>query len=220
MAPVNAADARYNNPKVKQVALDYCKTWGGQCGLPAATAYCQSKGYKVAGRFGLRRDSPPTRVIGTGQTCKDPGCDRIAWVQCKGPKTYRNPKIGKVALDLCKTWGKDCGMPAATAYCKRRGHIRAAKFRVRQDSPPTRVINGEQVCKASNCDRISSVGCVGWKKSYLKKKKSKKKPASKSPGADCGKCDAGGDVQIPKDLSPDTETYEDEDGFLIFEDDS
>ena len=74
---------------------------------------------------------------------------------------YVNPEYKNRALDYCKSWGKDCGAPAADAFCKKLGHNRATRFSVRLDSPPTRVINGGRECKKGHCDRISAVVCEG-----------------------------------------------------------
>jgi hypothetical protein len=76
-----------------------------------------------------------------------------------GDVRINNPKIGNHALDYCREWGQNCGKPAADAYCRRRGHANARKFKVDQDKPPTRIINGGQICNAAGCDRISWVVC-------------------------------------------------------------
>lgn len=76
---------------------------------------------------------------------------------------YVNPQYKNRALDYCKSWGRNCGAPAADAYCKKLGHHRATRFSVRLNSPPTRVISGGKVCNNWSCDRISAVVCEGGK---------------------------------------------------------
>lgn len=159
--PVSAAEARYNNPKVKGYALDYCQRWGQNCGRPAADAYCRSKGYRGALRYRVKQNAPPTRVISSGQVCKAPGCDRIDWVACDADGVFKNPKVKSYALDLCLRWGKDCGKPAADAFCRSREYGESVDFAVRSNYPPTRVIGTDQICNQPYCDRIVLVTCKG-----------------------------------------------------------
>lgn len=73
-----------HNPTIRGVALDVCLTWAAQCGKPAADAYCRQAGYGASISYQVRHDSPPTLVIGTGQTCTGSFCDRISQVVCAG----------------------------------------------------------------------------------------------------------------------------------------
>lgn len=70
----------------------------------------------------------------------------------------QSPKVGGYALDLCREQGKNCGKPAADAYCRSKGFKSAKSFFVQKDSPPTKIMNGG-ICRESYCDRISSVTC-------------------------------------------------------------
>jgi hypothetical protein len=67
------------------VRLDWCLVWGGQCGEPAATEFCRQSGYTKATAWEPAVDvgtQTPTFVIGTGQTCNEPGCDGFTSISC------------------------------------------------------------------------------------------------------------------------------------------
>jgi len=84
-------------------------------------------------------------------------------------------------LDYCRSWAKDCGKPAADAWCQKKGYKRALRFGVSWDSPPTRVIGSGKICNQPFCDRISFVVC-------------------EEEEGTRGKFDAGGDsITIPED---------------------
>jgi hypothetical protein len=72
----------FANPMVHGLALDFCQFWGDGCGQPAADAWCLSQGYERALRYEVQVDTPPTRIIATGQTCDQEFCDRIVAVTC------------------------------------------------------------------------------------------------------------------------------------------
>jgi hypothetical protein len=73
----------FANPKIDGHALDWCRDWGANCGEPAAQAFCVSKGFSTLLNYAVAFDSPPTKVIGSGQICNETGCDRITKVICK-----------------------------------------------------------------------------------------------------------------------------------------
>lgn len=72
----------FTDPKVDGLALDFCQFWGDGCGQAAADAWCLSQGYERALRYEVQVDTPPTRIIATGQTCDQEFCDRIVAVTC------------------------------------------------------------------------------------------------------------------------------------------
>lgn len=158
--PVKAREVSINNPKVGGYALDVCREFAQNCGKPAADEYCKNHGFKNAKSFTVKKDSPPTKIINGGGICPEPYCDRIISVVCQTREVhYNNPKVGGYALDACREFAKNCGKPAADAYCRSHGHQYAVDFRVTQDSPPTKVINGGGICPEPYCDRISYVAC-------------------------------------------------------------
>lgn len=155
------ADVVINNPQVGGYGLDYCREWAANCGLPAANAFCQSKGHPGAATFKWRKDNQKTRIINGGQVCDAPFCDRISEVTCKEATVrFVDPKIGGYGLDYCREWATNCGWPAAHAFCNSKGLPKATDFRWIKDNQKTRIINGGQVCDAPQCDRISTVVCA------------------------------------------------------------
>lgn len=65
-----------------------------------------------------------------------------------------------VALDFCRGWARDCGKPAADAFCQSQGYAMATDFVTRPNAPPTRVISTGQVCDNMRCSRIGSLTCA------------------------------------------------------------
>ncbi|HKO09237.1 MAG TPA: TIR domain-containing protein [Alphaproteobacteria bacterium] len=72
---------------------------------------------------------------------------------------FDNPLVEGVALDFCRTWARDCGKPAADAFCQSQGFAAAIDFTRQPHAPPTRVIGSGQVCNGANCARIDAVTC-------------------------------------------------------------
>lgn len=72
---------------------------------------------------------------------------------------FVSPTVNGYDLDYCREWGINCGQPAADAYCRSKGFVRAIDFAVQHNHQRTRVINGGQVCDGGYCDRISEVTC-------------------------------------------------------------
>jgi hypothetical protein len=154
------ADVVINNPQVDGYGLDLCREWATNCGAPAAHAYCAANGYRAAVAYRTLKDKQRTRVIHGGQVCDAPYCDRISSVTCKEAKvTIVNPQLDGYALDFCREWAANCGLPAANAYCISKGHARALRFESVKSTQKTRIINGGQVCDAAYCTRISQVEC-------------------------------------------------------------
>ena len=81
-APAPAAKV-YFNPKIGGVRLDWCRVWANQCVGPAATEYCQSKGYSLATSWKKDNNIGYTRIITTGQICNQPGCDGFKRIRCE-----------------------------------------------------------------------------------------------------------------------------------------
>ena len=81
-APAAPATKIFFNPKIGGVRLDWCRVWANQCGGPAATEYCQGKGYNLAVSWKKDNNIGYSRIITTGQICNQPGCDGFKRVRC------------------------------------------------------------------------------------------------------------------------------------------
>lgn len=90
-----AETKEFPNPTVRGVALDFCYDWGTNCGKPAADAFCAANGYAQATDLQIVPNNPPTLVIHTNQTCNQPNCTRISWVNCtkSGDRGLHNVRI-------------------------------------------------------------------------------------------------------------------------------
>ena len=70
-----------------------------------------------------------------------------------------DPKINGYALDNCREWSRNCGKPAADSYCRSKGYGSAISFLLQENTPPTIIFNGGDICTGYFCDRISLVKC-------------------------------------------------------------
>lgn len=76
----------FSPPVVHNMQVDYCLTFGKNCGQPAADKFCQKQGFQYAAKFS-KDNSPalPTLVLGSGAWCKTPGqCASFTSVTCGG----------------------------------------------------------------------------------------------------------------------------------------
>ncbi|MGH7564166.1 MAG: hypothetical protein ACREK5_07065 [Gemmatimonadota bacterium] len=65
--------------------VDLCLVWGGQCGEPAATEFCERSGYAQATDWKPANDigaQTPTVVLSSGQVCSDASCDGFTSITC------------------------------------------------------------------------------------------------------------------------------------------
>ena len=73
-------------PKYLGYRLDWCQTFGTNCGAAAAHQYCQKLGYAAAHGFGFQGPvTTPTITVGNHAVC-DPRfhrCDSFSYVQCR-----------------------------------------------------------------------------------------------------------------------------------------
>jgi hypothetical protein len=85
---------------------------------------------------------------------------------------YSHPTYKRQApLDICLTFGKNCGKPVADMCCRIQGYERATGFKTEHASP-TRIMSDRKTCVGDFCTAFSSINCftsaavrgpgIGW----------------------------------------------------------
>ena len=167
-APAAAQDKTYNQPLYGDNRLDWCLTWGADCGKPAAVAFCNRRRFTDVVVFRAEKvgKSAPTRLIGDNRVCSGQDfCTAFAYITCTGPigsdRVFANPEWMGNRLDRCLRWGTDCGKPAADAFCKTKGF--SASLHAAEDAEssrvPTRLIGTNQVCDKPFCKGFQQIIC-------------------------------------------------------------
>jgi PKD repeat protein len=75
---------------------------------------------------------------------------------------FDDPMFGGYRVDLCLTWGTDCGQPAADAFCEAEGYAQAQSFTIDYglgELSPTSPIASTEVCDQAYCDGFASITC-------------------------------------------------------------
>lgn len=166
--PAAAQDKTFNAPRHFDERLDWCLTWGANCGKPAAVAFCNRRRYEdvVVFRAEVVGKSAPTRLIGSNQVCSGQDfCTAFAYITCTQPiarhRVFANPVWKGKRLDVCLQWGSNCGKPAADAFCKTKGF--SESFHATEDPEPgyaaTRLIGTDQVCDKPFCRGFQQIIC-------------------------------------------------------------
>lgn len=76
---------RFEKPMHQGYRLDWCLTWGSNCGEPAASAWCKTKKFDRANCWKPALDiggASHTKVLQTGQICDQPSCDGFSEIVC------------------------------------------------------------------------------------------------------------------------------------------
>ncbi len=162
----------FTYPKIAGVAVDNCKTWGNNCGRPAATQFCERMGYGKAVEYD-RYDTRPTYVIGSDRICDKDKCRAFSSVTCapaevavtrdvygKGnSRTYSYPQVSGLYIDHCETFGKNCGRGGAEQFCRSQGFSGASAWD-EFNAGSTYVIGSNRACQSGRCTGFSSVTCT------------------------------------------------------------
>ncbi len=113
-----------------------------------------------------------TEFIGSKESCNDPGCTGFETITCKDHlpmgQVFANP-VGSFEqgdarrLDVCLQFGKNCGAPAAQAYCERRNYKRLVYFEA--DEPgggggKTITLGSREKCNGAHCTAFNIITCA------------------------------------------------------------
>ena len=164
----NAGDVfTFDRPRHMDDRLDWCLTWGANCGQPAALEFCHRRRFDNVQGFGPEKvgRSARTRLIGTGQTCDGDVCTAFSQITCSGripqSRVFANPVNKGYRLDVCREWGANCGKPAADAFCVAEGF--GGSLQNTPDAEPgyasTRVISSGQICEGKICTGFQQIIC-------------------------------------------------------------
>lgn len=81
--------------------------------------------------------------------------------RAEGRQTFQDPKASGRRLDLCLHWARNCGKPAADAWCRTKGHRNAKAWRRQDDVGPTWVLGDKRECSDRGCDGFDFITCQG-----------------------------------------------------------
>jgi hypothetical protein len=75
-------------------------------------------------------------------------------------RTFINPTIDGIRVDRCLTWGTNCGEPAASAFCRKKGFARATDWKW-QGTSKTIIPSSGKICVASlfPCGGFTRIVC-------------------------------------------------------------
>jgi hypothetical protein len=161
-------DKKYNKPRWFDDRLDWCLIPGKGCGKTVAMNFCRRRRYTGVRNFAQDPNiggSEPTRTLATNDICNNPTCDGFKFITCYGPIPYERVKAPPVwndyRLDSCLRWEKDCGQPAADAYCRMNRYSRAFYFVIDPEPGgyPTRVISNNRICTGKKCVGFQMIIC-------------------------------------------------------------
>ena len=74
----------------------------------------------------------------------------------------KNPRVNNLPLDWCRIPAKECGKPAADAYCKFRNMGHAVRFNGQRSDTRTYILGTREICdlkRFDHCDRFSEIVC-------------------------------------------------------------
>lgn len=110
----------FDEPQLDGRRLDLCLVWGGECGKPAADAWCREQGFDRAREWEPAPDigaETPTLVLTDRRVCDGPWCDGFASITCERERaplrTIPLANMTRLAEDRGRSWvdvTKDTGL--------------------------------------------------------------------------------------------------------------
>jgi hypothetical protein len=154
--------------------LDWCYYYGNECGIRAATEWCKTMGSVGAIDFqldlGVGQRGIRTQVLGTRDICNKETCGSFQNITCvktaaaPQQQTYVEPTVGDYRLDWCYLDASQCGIRAATEWCKTKGFLGAIDFQddvdIGQKGIRTQVLGTGGICTDTWCDSFKRIVCV------------------------------------------------------------
>lgn len=127
--------------------------------VSAVARYQRARAKSLAQRSGdpaleskLTRPAPPAPILDAAPPEQTTQPERM----------FRRPRHKEHRLDSCLYSGKECGKPAADAWCRQQGYSRASKLEIEENigaATPTLVLGDGRVCADMECDGFQSVTC-------------------------------------------------------------
>jgi hypothetical protein len=80
-----------------------------------------------------------------------------------GEASVRNffaPAVEGARLDACLSGRKDCGKPAADAFCVKEGYTESLLFQ-REAASSTRQLGSDALCEGEMCMSFRRIKCIG-----------------------------------------------------------
>jgi hypothetical protein len=71
----------FENPKIHDVPVDWCSTYGTNCGPGGATLFCGTHGFGRALSWNVI-SVPKTYVIGSSRYCQADSCKGYSFIRC------------------------------------------------------------------------------------------------------------------------------------------
>jgi hypothetical protein len=79
-------------------------------------------------------------------------------------QVFTDPMVGSLPLDGCLYFARECGEPAASAWCASKGLGKAIDLQGYRNVPQTQVLGDGKVCTAGPagvCGTFTSITCSG-----------------------------------------------------------
>jgi hypothetical protein len=75
-------------------------------------------------------------------------------------RNFFSPAVQGERLDACLSGRKDCGKPAADAFCVKEGFTESILFQ-REAASSTRQLGSEAMCEGEMCMSFRRIKCIG-----------------------------------------------------------